>query len=111
MFPQAPPPDSSEGGSPNSDGNLDMGFYLPLLGLSPLFGGPSEQGQCGGHAASLWLPWIAQMLGGNCVTQTDLGVEGGLCRLVLCPILRCSPALALPACSEGWLWPRGSGLV
>lgn len=30
MFPQTPPPNSSKSGSPSSDGNLDLCFYLPL---------------------------------------------------------------------------------
>lgn len=74
---------------------------FPSWPLAPcLHRGPSEQGPSG-HLASLWLPWIVQVLGGDHVAQTDLGVEGGLCWPVLCLILPLPSSLLCPPAPRG----------
>lgn len=73
--PGSSPPHSSDGGL-----QARMVTSVPLLGLSPcLFGGPLEQGQCGGHLASLWL----RMLEGDCSSGRS---GSGRRALLACPL-------------------------
>ena len=41
------------------------------------------------------------MLGGDCVAQTDLGVERGFCWPILCPLLYHPQTLSLCALTQG----------
>lgn len=96
MFPQAPPPNSSKSGSPNSDGNLDLCFYLPLLDpFSLSFFGVPGAGTVRRTSVELWL-------GGDYVAQIDPRVEGGLFWPVLSHSAAPKLSLCLPTQSGGF---------